>query len=313
MGDRSEFNILHAVNEFYALMGIEAIAKTEPFRHSHERWNRDFTEYRERYVKQFANAVYDYTVLATAGEMRHAKRQSNYCFPDFDSTFGSHGRVHVYRNMQYDPIQLLQCAVMIFDSENNTWGTGYGGQPWCNIAKAGLMKGRVPDVVFADHCVDLSHNSAVYFDKAGTGILELESDSNYKEFLTFKYEADPIDLIRRTGKSTHTEGLIERAVNLGILPVKCVQPYRKINPWGLFGSYSADKATELVLRYEPIEFGTETINGDIERTKNTYGQIETEQEEESENDENDTSNDDYISYASPELDYETSDNLRIAV
>ena len=68
------------VQEFYAMEAVSAMlgraeyGDFQPIRHSHDRWRRDFQEFRDHYTSQLAAAIYDYTVLAVAAEMRHARR-----------------------------------------------------------------------------------------------------------------------------------------------------------------------------------------------------------------------------------------------
>lgn len=210
-------NILAAGMEFYCIQAIEARmleeAKLEPFRKSHERWVEDFNAYKNAYIKQMAHMIYDYTVTVVGGEMRHAEdKASMYCadYPSVSSRTVAFDMVHAY-----EPRQLLKVAIEVFQADN--WESGYGGEAWANIAKAGLMYNNIPDVVFIDHCIDLSHNSSVYFDKPDNGILHITDVDDYKKFLDFKYLATPVQILAKLRKSKILKRLLVRAVNVGII------------------------------------------------------------------------------------------------
>ncbi len=71
-------NIYCLVQEFYAIEAISALLSSnhdsnlEPMRHSHSRWYCDFCDFRDTYILKFASAIYDYTILVVAAELRIA-------------------------------------------------------------------------------------------------------------------------------------------------------------------------------------------------------------------------------------------------
>ena len=56
-----EADILLLIKEFYAISILDHIKVTIPFKHSHEKWVKDFNEYKEKYFDFFAHMLYDYT------------------------------------------------------------------------------------------------------------------------------------------------------------------------------------------------------------------------------------------------------------
>lgn len=186
-------DISQLVQEFYAIEAVSAMVQGDqyscfqPMRHSHSRWYSDFTEFQKRYISQFAAAIYDYTVLVVAAELRHGKRRASRYIKDYYTT--SYGREDVYRDCAcYKAHDILLAGLWLFDPAFVNWNEAYGGEKWFYIAKAGLLKGTVSDEVFIDHCVDLSHNSSIYFDK-NARIFSCRESGFIKNFLTISESA----------------------------------------------------------------------------------------------------------------------------
>ena len=242
-------NISLLVQEFYAIEAVYAMlagkgyGDYDPFRHSHARWYADFTAFRSAYISQFASAIYDYTALVVAAELRHARDKASYYLKGYYTT--SQEREEVYGDCTvYDPQDILKAGLKLFDTGWNAWQDSFGGKKWRQIAKSGLMKNLVSDCVFVDHCVDLSHNNSVYFDK-GAGIFRLVGKEGYSDFLDFKRICKPQALLQR-GNGRLLGKLLFRADNLGIL--------RGFRPADLF-SDSFDREESLLLAYQPIRWG----------------------------------------------------------
>lgn len=213
-------DILTLGRSFYVVQALDATilnpAKFEPFRHSHARFQRDFATYKKWFIRNLAKAMHDYTATVVAGELRHAGIQSQYGIKDYWRAHST-DRNEVFRDAHeyYSATSILEAGVWHFDPKNNRWTGGYGGAKWQQIAKAGLYYGKLPDAVFIDHCVDLSHNNSVYFDK-GAGIFQLRSGGDYKSFLDFKYTAPLEDVLGLTvGKELSK--LVDRAENIGLI------------------------------------------------------------------------------------------------
>lgn len=241
-------NIELLVQEFYAIEALLAISSNkqygnfQPFRHSHHRWSRDFEGFRDAFISKLASAIYDYTVLAVAAELRHCRKKSSYYIKDYYTE--SIYRDEVYDDCAvYDPCSILTAGLKMFDISWNDWAQSFGGAKWRQIAKAGLMKGKAVDCIFIDHCVDLSHNSSAYFDK-GAGIFCLENSRRYKEFLDVKRCCEPHQLLK-SEQGYMFRQLLQRAVNLGIIrdcALAAPSPDR-------------DTAEALLLNYHPIQWG----------------------------------------------------------
>lgn len=208
-------NMFCALHEFYALIALEAVAKTTPFRKSHEKWLEDFNAYKDYFMNNLAQILYDYTVFSVLTELRHGDK-SNYEFRIFDNQT----RYSVLRLSQiYTPESILKTGIKMFDEDFNSWHNSYGGYSWLMIAKSGLMYKKVPNIIFIDHCVDLCHNNGSYFNKH-LGILICTKDYRDSVFNSFlnkkKHSCNPFDEISQ-GVSWVFKNLVKRAFNLGII------------------------------------------------------------------------------------------------
>lgn len=267
------------VSEFYGISLVDALKAVDPFLKSHEKWERDFRSYKEAYVKNLARAVFDYTVLACAGEARHARACTGYYNP-YIPQGGGRGSAMEYAK-RYEPYSVLRACYRLFNELD--WGSNYGGEAWARIAHAGLQYGKWDDVTFIDHCVDLSHNSSPYFDKCQAGIFEMCSSSRYEELLDMKRSYAPEDLIYELFLSTKLQALIERACNLGILP-EFMRAFRERSK---STQADIDYCVKLVLEYSPVSWGEAILPDEIvedqeeeeEEEEYEYEQEEEEQEE----------------------------------
>lgn len=247
-------NINLLVQEFYAVEAVSVLISSiqhssfEPMRHSHSRWHQDFSDFREEYILKFASAIYDYTVLVVAAELRHADRKaSHYIKGYYPSTYF---RDQVYRECTiYKAGDILAAGMKLFDTRRVEWDDGFGGEKWKCIAKAGLVKGKVSDCIFIDHCVDLSHNNSIYFDKHA-GIFCLQSKENYQTFLDLKRFCEPQALIREK-KGRRFNQLLWRANNLGI--VESCQADGLISP-------EYDLAESRLFDYHPVQWGDKPLD-----------------------------------------------------
>jgi len=248
-----ELSIYVLVQEFYALEAISAMLfvnnhnNFEPMKHSHSRWYRDFNTFRDEYIRRFANAIFDYTVLVVAGELRHCtSKASHYIYGYYN---GECERNDVYNDCKgYNPRDVLAAGIRMFDTAFVEWGRAFGGDKWYQIAKAGLLKDKVSDCIFVDHCVDLSHNNSVYFDKSA-GIFYLDSRSHYKNFLDFKRSCEPQTLIQER-QGYQFSSLLKRAFTLNIIEEQTID----------IQIFPTQTETETrLLAYQPIAWGDKRL------------------------------------------------------
>lgn len=247
-------NIYCLVQEFYAIEAISALlsfnqgSHLEPMRHSHSRWFHDFSDFWNEYILKFASAIYDYTVSVVAAELRHCRLKASQYIQDYYSSDQS--RDEVYRDCAvYNKSDILKAGLRMFDTERVIWSSSFGGEKWKQIAKAGLLKGKVSDCVFIDHCVDLSHNCSIYFDKKA-GIFFLQNLPQYKELLDLKRICTPRVLLR-TRQGVQFNRLLFRANTLHILEGKAEgDPH--------LSDYS--EAETLLLDYRPVVWGNKRLD-----------------------------------------------------
>lgn len=262
----TQIHVFQGILEFYALESISAMAKTIPFRHSHEKWLREFTEFKNKFNSQFANAFFDYTVLACLGEARHAGYSSNYEIKGFPSSENS-ARRDIYLCPHFEPKSALQTCASLY-SHHNDWKPQYGGEPWECIAKGGLYYFSDNPSVFIDYMVDLSHNNGVFFNKHNH-IFRLYTDEHIiKEFLSMKrYHAPEMVYDYCSGScSLETVHFYKRAINLGIIKFIQVSPLvsaswtkPSIRDRTVEGDYE-DSNLNAIMNYVPIKWGASVLS-----------------------------------------------------
>ncbi len=172
--------------EFYTLEALSLLSasKLDPFRHSHERFAQDLHSYKCFFENRFSRMIFDYIVLASAGEARNAR--------DTASRYLTHLQVGGYRSSIYENVykyspKSIAIACNELYSEETLWKEGYGGSKWGGISNAILLHEKLPVTAWIDHCIDLSHNANSCFTKLDYNIFA--TTSWYRPFLTMKTEA----------------------------------------------------------------------------------------------------------------------------
>lgn len=264
-------DIQSLVVQFYTLEAMSCLLMSkelsnfEPFRHSHFRWRRDFDDYKTLFITKFSEALYDYTVLVLAGEMRHAINYATHSILEYEH-YSSSSREGVYRECNvYTSESILTAAEKVFNPLYVNWESGYGGKKWHDIAKAGSLKDRLVPVAFIDHCVDLSHNNSVYFDK-GAGVFILGSGTEYKCFLDNKRHWTPLELLNISDDvnynsykymySYNLKKLFSRMINLNIVNLSFTPILEAIcsSPRSIGESSEAN-----LLKYKKINWGNRVL------------------------------------------------------
>ena len=211
-----EVNITAICEEFYAIQAIEAIMSTEFGKHSHDKWLKDFYEYKESFESKIAEMFRDYLALIVLGELRHCSGYSEKALYFESLEFkDSMSRNRCYIEKRYFTKEsVFRCGIKLFNEFYNGWHDSYGGEAWYNIAKAGLMYGKEKDSVFIDHCFDLEHNGGNISNKEAFMFYAYD---NLSDFLDLKRNAMNIYRIIRYAQTKTLRNLIQRAFNLGIL------------------------------------------------------------------------------------------------
>lgn len=261
------YNVYACTIEFYILDAMEALAKPRllEFRHSHNKWYRDFCNHKSEYHRAFGRALYDYLVKICYGEMRHGADHCRYRIPKFKGAGESRAAAYAIA-IQYNPGSILSRAQELF---SKPWrAPSYGGKSWARIARCAARYGTVPDRVFIDSVVDLAHNGGICFDKVEAGVFHtgdpIYNLNSYKDFLDYKAHTQPAYLIVEHLDYTRSRIrlLYHRAVSLGLLSV----PPRwsgELVP-GETGAYYW--LGEDILRYQCISWGTEEVDEPIVNT-----------------------------------------------
>lgn len=245
-------NIYFAIREFYLLEGLyaEGVKLLTPFRHSHEYWKKEFLTFRESYIAQLARAIYDYTVLVAGTEMRWASEEAEFYYEEF-YTPSEMDRGEIYEEIpKYSDKFLLKASMKIFNVRWNRW---YGGRKWRKIAEVGALYGKIPDVLFIDHCVDLMHNGSIYFDK-DTNIFIFKDQYLYKKMLDKKRDSSFKEFLSYQNISSYIESFIRKLNNiLGENYFPCQK-----------GDPSIDWRVDQIFEYVPITWGNETFSLKLE-------------------------------------------------
>ena len=259
-------DILSIVKGFYIVESVKCLLADKdsdytPFRHSHEAWKERFDTYADSFNERLAHLLYDYTALVVAGEMRHCVDKASHTLTDrqWISTCTHTDRETCYERapLHWNAESILKSGVAAFGSDV-MWVSGYGGKKWCAIAEAGLMYKKVPDVIFIDHCVDLTHNGSIYFDK-GAGLINLDYTQEYLDFLDFKYSAHPMSIVTDCCcQFKDLRKLIAEAQTLQVL-----SKYFQIRR-----DYSMADGTLDDIYPIPVEWDPDVLQPTLKRTKN---------------------------------------------
>lgn len=217
-------NIIAITKQFYCLIAMTAAMKPVWGQHSHDKWLKDFYEYRDNFYSKLAKLFYDYISCIVLAELRHANYRSNYGFNTFED-FHCMSRNQVFNTYRkFTRKSVLETGEYYFNEFNNPWKDQYGGYNWQMIAKAGLKYGVYPNEVFIDHCFDLEHNNGNIFDKEAyiffypSSISDLLNDKRYCD--------NPINLLK-WGQTSAIQHLIERGCNIGIFDTYVTNVFSK--------------------------------------------------------------------------------------
>lgn len=241
---------LYCVSTFYSLEALEllVVRKAEFGKHSHDKLIQDIKEFKERYVKNLSQALYDYTAMVVYGEMRHAWKTSTHYNPHVCRV--SSRKESYYESLQYNPKDILEAGKRLFDPKKTIWTENFGGEKWWFIADRVSLYGRIGLQNFCDMCFSLSHNTSPYLDKFNSGIFMIDNKSTYKRILDLKFEADnPLEVIVTTESylGYRLRRLVERAFILKLIPI--------IFPANLGNRKPADCAENYIYNYKPIVWG----------------------------------------------------------
>lgn len=250
-----------AVSSFYMLEALYTIVgnNMQFGMKSHERLYDDIIEYRNDFMPKLADALYDYTVMVVFGEMRHSKCHASHYIEDIPTS--DMDRTYAFELAKdYDPINILETATILFDPARVRWESSYGGYKWLLIAQHALRRGKINDIIFCDTCFSLSHNTNPYLDKSQTNIFKIFDPEKYKNFLDYKFKHTPNDVVMHFSRYVgyRLKKLIFRAVNLGFLPDFYIR----------FSKEFADWVEYLIFNYTPIKWGEKIISKKLYETHN---------------------------------------------
>lgn len=257
---------------FYVLESLDVIVSPNFGNHSGEKLKKDIKEFKDLYAKKTSEMLFDYSVLALFGEVRHSNvytlDKHDYDWETDDTVILSEDRSSCYRKaVDFDPMHSLYIIEKVFSCMD--WRSGYGGDKWAYIANRTMLKGSIPNNVYCDICFSLSHNNSPYLDKSSIGIFKISGKSRYEKMLDYKLLRSPELFVL-----SHMEycgekivDLIKRAQTLGFLKVS--KSFVKADNYTTRNnSYVEDG----VINYKPIKFGNKKININIPSRAKTVPQ-----------------------------------------
>lgn len=257
------------VRSFYGIQCLEIMSKEGfiPFMPSHEKWEKDLSQYSRKLEKKLSNIIYDYIVKVVASELRHSRLKSEFYLSEFYGSIEApnFSREDVWDDCtKYNPSEIIKAGLFLFNEENNLWDDGYGGDAWYQIAKGGSFYHKIPDRVFIDHTVDLSHNNSIFFDKKAGIFSSLDTD-RYCYFLNTKMIESPRVVLGEVIPMANQDflDLYLRGINLGILKEdlrledKAIfNRFRKAP----FIRHLREEKYDALFNYSPIKWGNKTLN-----------------------------------------------------
>lgn len=261
--------LFYLVVNFYALELIKGKMVVSP-KHFSRSWDKlwdDINNYSEQYNSKLANMFYDHIIKCVQCELRHCKNHSEFYIPNFygDGWFKNYDDQMCYASFAFNPTEILRAGKWLFDDNNNYWCyedevCEYGGEAWQDISEAGLEHGKVSDIIFIDHLIDLEHNNEVVLFKP-TGLFMHTArfgTAIYYEMLKDKRYQDD-DFIRKYSGYLCQEVLqfISRYQYLSrdvLIPETDLVKYRS------HLDKFCEKSVELLLNYKPIRWGNKMVS-----------------------------------------------------
>ncbi|MCK5017910.1 MAG: hypothetical protein KAS32_12685, partial [Candidatus Peribacteraceae bacterium] len=267
---------------FYLLEELSLLLSEEQFMHSKIRLKSDIEKAKKEYSDKFASLLFDTLFKMALGEARHAKSKGHGVWIK-GIEGGDRGDVFHLSEL-YNPEQCLESLEILFGA--GSWkGCSYGGKPWYRIVRALGRYGDVPNVIFVDSCICLSHNGGLAFNKEEAELKMIGlNGSDYKSILDGKQKFLPSTLVKKgTIRSVFTSvfNLIERTKNSNFISSDdfknfknlhkhddvCYTPikYKKQRKMQLLGGYKLRAARKM---YNNLNFENFILNdGPLEITK----------------------------------------------
>lgn len=163
----------------------------------------EFTTFKAEFERRLARNMFDYLVIASAEESAYHRTVKGWS----GKAIGKDSIV------SFDPRTSLPRLEAIFNLKG--WSTAYGGPKWANIAKSAgyWFKFRQFPVAYADHVVDLSHNTTLAWNKGY--IMDMPSSTSaYMAMLDQKRNGSLLGWTGHTLEVTEeVAGLIARAMS----------------------------------------------------------------------------------------------------
>lgn len=159
-----EKDLIYWVPSFYVLEDLLMRFNPSEVSPARARLKDEICNAREDFGRILANLLFDVIVRMCFGEARHAYERCGYVIQEIAPKMD---RKTVYKFAeQFDPKTSLPKLRNLF---LECWLQPYGGSTWAIIAETAMKYWSLPEVIFIDYCVDLSHHGGLAFDKPESG------------------------------------------------------------------------------------------------------------------------------------------------
>ncbi|MBI5075573.1 MAG: hypothetical protein HZB62_10480 [Nitrospirae bacterium] len=204
----TEKDLIYWVSSFYLLEDLLLRLGPHETSHARLRLREDLCARRQGFKRLLASVLFDTLVKMCFGEARHAHERCGIVIPEISSVLD---RKAAYRLAEeYDPRDALPKLRDVF---LECWLQPYGGTAWAIICETTLKYWSLPDEIFVDHCVDLSHHGGLVFNKIETGF-HVWHKRKYLDILDLKKNSSILDIDGPLPVFSFAKDLLVRAYTL---------------------------------------------------------------------------------------------------
>ncbi|MBI5103119.1 MAG: hypothetical protein HZB33_14990 [Nitrospirae bacterium] len=207
---RTEKDLIYWVTSFYLIEDLMLRFRPHEASHSRLRLREDLCVSRS-FNGLLAGILFDTLVKMCFGEARHAHERCGIIIPEISGALDRKAAYGIAE--KYDPGDSLPKLRDLF---LECWLEPYGGAAWAIICETAMKYRSLPDEIFIDHCVDLSHHGGLVFDKLEVGF-HVWHKRKYLDILDLKRNGSILNIDGPLPVFRFAESLLQRAHNLGLV------------------------------------------------------------------------------------------------
>ena len=180
-------------HDFYFLQALDVEIRNQvagsdaQFSHAVSKLQNDLYEAMLEISENIALRTFVYLYAACVGEARHARHNTAERMYLPETTKKHRGELFGSITRFPPTKRNLTAVVKVFEQP---WKSGFGGKAWGDIAKALLNYGKISDIAWIDHVVDLEHNNGTAFSKEDAKAalhFDVEYFDKFSHFLDYKF------------------------------------------------------------------------------------------------------------------------------